>query len=325
VRLSGIDLSALTPRLPALRSLDVWCGADDHLLSGLPALGQQLESLTIDNINQNEPHIIDAVARLALPALRSLNLKCAFRAYGWDNPTAPRSNPLLFKLSATELWTQLESLKLANINCDDESHALMLAALSPALHTLSLQGGDLRLLAAHALARQPLPALRHLSLGYPRLTPEAARILTEAPWWEQLETLSVADNLQPGSPSGIAALAGCLPAGLRELSLTGNGEQLMPLLKAGLPAGLRALRLHGGLVSSKSFAALVSALPSLPDLHTLNLDHNTLTPKYVELLLTSPHLPRIPLISILSNRLGLPGRQRVLDSHAAPISLKSNV
>jgi Leucine-rich repeat (LRR) protein len=324
---ASLNLPALTPRLPALRSLTVKRVEGAALWRWLPELGQQLDALAITELNHRDATLAAPLAQLDMPALRALDVSCAHAHANRPDVGADttRPNEALATLATSPAWRQLTSLKLGNIYADDAGLAAIIQTLPPDLHTLSLAHGRIGPQSAHALARQPLPHLRDLSLCYSAMSAEVMRALTDAPWWPQLDALHIEDHLAPSQKSGLVGLHDALPDRLRTLSIASNSEaHLLPLIKAGLPGSLRAITLRWG-ISTKAFAALIEQLPSLPDLHTLILDDNTVSAKAIEPLLSSPHLARIPLLSLRTNRLGFPGKQRILDTHAAPISLRSNV
>jgi hypothetical protein len=100
---------------------------------------------------------------------------------------------------------------------------------------------------------------------------------------------------------------------------------VVAMIKVGLPAGLEVVALQGGALATKGFHALVERLDSLPRLHALDLDNNTITAKALEVLLASPQLGQIPIITMRSNRLGFPDKQRLLDNAAASVAFKSGV
>jgi hypothetical protein len=311
---------ALAARLPALRALTLEQVPEDSALWALLArLSGSLESLELGLVSRSLPVLERArhIASSDLPGLRRLAMTFA---RGFDEPDSAGPTRLL----GAPWLAGLDELELGCFARDDAWSASALRALPVGLGALSLTQCVLGDASGEALASRPFEALRALRLSGAQLSEGALGEMTRAGWWSGLESLSLHMDYGPANAAPLAALAGRLPPGLKALRISCSVEApVVALLEGGLPGGLASLSLQQGAVASKAFRLLVEQLGDLPQLHTLELDGDHIVASALPRLLESPHLGRIPLITMRSCKLGHAGKQLILDSPAAPISLKS--
>jgi hypothetical protein len=317
--ITSSEFKALHERMPALRSLELHAGAAEVLWRVVRAPWAALESLTLYALTPDEPAVTRQLTGWESAALRELRVH--FIRSG--PPSATRGS--VEALMASPAAAGLEVLGIEGGRLDGARAPQVFELLPAGLRALEIADNTIGPEGVASLARQELPALRRLRLEGAVIPREGIEALSRAPWWSQLEALELS---RLGGAELLPALSGRLPEGLRELRLSDVANEeayVLELLSRPLPPGVEVLELSGCSVATKAMKALCEQLPGLPALHTLELQRNPLVAKAVVPLLESPALSRLGIVRMEGGRLGFQGKQLVLDSPHAPLSLKGSL